>query len=196
MKPDEVIAYLLEIYLDHLKQGSIYAAQGVRKEMLIWKSLPEYKNLWEYEGDPPTPITVPIEATPVEVEDDVSTTVLEGEKLKEAIRPKRDWSLNGRFSLKHEACINCGTTKNAHFGKGLCSQCYPKRKESREKMEPSQVEFSLQEEPPKKWKKYADVLPCSNVDCEVDGMHPKSGMLEISGLYFCQQACADQHFTA
>jgi len=35
---------------------------------------------------------------------------------------------SGRWSLKHERCVECGTTKRRHYGHGLCVNCYFRRR--------------------------------------------------------------------
>lgn len=34
-------------------------------------------------------------------------------------------SLNGRWSIRHDACIRCKSTERKHNARGLCWQCYP-----------------------------------------------------------------------
>lgn len=34
------------------------------------------------------------------------------------------WHKLNRWSIKHGSCIECGTTKRKHSGKGLCDICY------------------------------------------------------------------------
>lgn len=33
-------------------------------------------------------------------------------------------SLNGRWSMKHDACVGCGGTDRPHSGKGYCDRCF------------------------------------------------------------------------
>jgi len=37
---------------------------------------------------------------------------------------KAVFRLNGRWSLKHDACVECGTTARPHRGHGMCTNCY------------------------------------------------------------------------
>ena len=37
--------------------------------------------------------------------------------------PVAGGQLRGRWSLKHAACLGCGTTARAHFARGFCSRC-------------------------------------------------------------------------
>lgn len=40
--------------------------------------------------------------------------------LKEALIEK----YNGKWSIKYDSCIECGTTERGHQGKGLCTRCH------------------------------------------------------------------------
>jgi hypothetical protein len=41
--------------------------------------------------------------------------------------PVAGGQLRGRWSRKHAACLGCGTTDRAHFSRGFCSWCAPRR---------------------------------------------------------------------
>lgn len=40
-------------------------------------------------------------------------------------------SLRGRWSLKHDACVVCGTTERSHYGGGVCTACGSKEQKKR-----------------------------------------------------------------
>lgn len=72
---------------------------------------------------------------------------LDGLELPREIRIQR-WPKYARYarimhwSKNHNACVECGTTEKRHVAKGLCIECYNRRKRQREKKEKQTMGWS------------------------------------------------------